>query len=509
MWSRLPASLFVLALSVRLGFAESSQFESAKADAVRLSASWQLGPYRIVEKDGRFAEATDARVVILGRGLGNQLNLSSGTIAKQRALTFIVLHELWHVKQIDLLGSDAFMNAKQKPALECQADLAASYTLILDALQTIKDFSDPTELAAASRRIEEFRSTWGALSELLPSGDDPLGHLDRRERILALQFGFWRAYSDRLSGAPKRKLRELAEHLAVRADAQSASSFEQWSRGICDRIVGYDKSALSSITFGFGAVKFSDNGTDVAVEITAANNSYRDISVSASVLLGYFAAGMRDNFAKYTFMDAASDQALIKPNQTISLHFKMRVPQVPKGSEMFMWTLPFLQQALLSARYSSPDRPPPNCNAAWTPDVNPLLADLARLGGMAQDRFKDAYESADRPLSGIPIYKSSVVVRGSLGVEIFTMGEPTAEVLLYKGTDEAEALGRFRASADMIKKSCRLVGAISEWVGKDGEPNLLVHRLTANSQALLTISARQTQNGRQFEVSWRVSYPSF
>ena len=151
--------------------------------------------------------------------------------AQDTILTFIILHELWHVKQFELVGPAPFQNPKEKPVLECQADVEAARVIVLRDLQMITDLSDKVQIAAASKSIDLFRSSWSLLVDRSPVESDAHHHLTKRQRILALQFALWRAYFEKFQSVsnPAKQLVSLTGKLMARTDSSEAVRIHDWS----------------------------------------------------------------------------------------------------------------------------------------------------------------------------------------------------------------------------------------------------------------------------------------
>jgi hypothetical protein len=485
----------------------------ARDNALRIASAWNIKHAEFVEVDNAGVEATRSGLIIVGKSLPSRLNASPDSYPE--LLTFILLHELWHIKQLELVDRSAIQNPKERPALECQADIEAAHGLISHYLGEVSDLSDKLQIERASKKVGAFRASWSALVDHSLAESDTHYHLTKRERTLALQFGLWRAYSEAFSSAKNMTpaARELATKLKSRSNAKDSVPLHSWSRSTCNNIVGYDREVLGRLYFTIepAAGLDLDTGTE-EIKIGVKNTYFRDIEVSATVLVGHYPANNERALEQYTFTDAQTESTIVRGGANATLTFRVVFPSSDDGSKVFVWSMPFEEQALLAATYSSAPRPPPSCNESWSArdaGISSTIIDLARLGSFAPDRFADVITDI-RSVFGIAdvIQKSSVPVRGASKVEIYVSSDPTAVATLYSGPDKAESFRIFQASASAMKDACKeLSDQTQEWVSKDGNPNILIKRLTAYSEATLTISNRKSQEAHaEYEVQWSLKY---
>jgi hypothetical protein len=181
----------------------------------------------------------------------------------------------------------------------------------------VTNISDKSHVAAATRAVDLFKSAWMLLIEHSPVESDFHGHLTKRQRILALQFSFWRAYSDFLQSVtdPTPQIIALARKVAAQADAGAAVSLHDWSRSMCERVVTYDAEVLSHLNLflapggGLGDDHFDE------FSISAKNHSAQDIQFSATALSGHFPKDAEQNYEGFVLVDSPSNTIIIKAGE--------------------------------------------------------------------------------------------------------------------------------------------------------------------------------------------------
>ena len=282
-------------------------------------------------------------------------------------------------------------------------------------------------------------------------------------------------------------------------------------------MVGYDAEVLSALFLSLEQGRGMDDDHLDEVKISATNNSSRDIQLSATVISGHFPKGREAEFQEYVFVDASSNTAVIKPREKAILTFNVILPQVPTGSDVFIWQTPWLGQMLLGAKYVSPAGPPPNCMEQWNRSgqkIDPTLADISVLSSYAADRFNGAWIRKSlfpgMPLN-LSIQTATIPVRGAIKIEVYLGAEPRAVATLYEGPDKGVALEKYKASANSVRSACStLSDSIREWIGSDCFPTLVVDRITAYSEAMLTVHADKPNDmvGGQtiYETYWSLQY---
>jgi hypothetical protein len=328
-----------------------------------------------------------------------------------------------------------------------------------------------------------------------------------------LQFGLWRAFSDRVGAEkdPTASVKDAGSRLLKQSDTRPDVPLHTWSRDICNRIVGYDQDVLGKLSLGSGPGRLDMEAGMREVSVSVENKDHRDVEVAATVLSGFHPTGGKKDYEKYVFVDAASASKVVKGGERALVELKVQLPRLPRGAEIFVWELPFLDEALVAARYASPPRPPPSCSEAWAKapgSVGALLLDLVRLAAHAPDRFADVTAKESSAFgTTLGIQKSLIPVRGALKSEIYGGSEPSAVVTLYEGPSKTEAVEVFELAATAMENACKdLPRLMRRWASKsDGNPNLRVDRLTAFSEAVLVVSTRVPEdNKKDEEVSHRV-----
>ncbi|PTE08510.1 hypothetical protein [Mesorhizobium helmanticense] len=517
--SRLKATLFLVILicTTRTALAGDQLMDEAEQNALRIAKAWGIGSPRFVETDGKSIIATGGvdGIVSVGREFIAQIHARNDD-TRRSAVTFVMLHELRHLEQANRLKEE-FEDMAKRPLLECEADIQASRAIVLDLLLKIPDFSQKEHLAAASRSLEVFHDTWPGLVELLPASGMGQEHLTKRQRVLALQFGLWRAFGDRLVDEQDEKFRAVADRIFAQAGAQADLPVNDWGREVCERVVGEETQALAKIYFSIEPGDLEEDNTQT-FRLSAKNNSYRDIMVSVTFLEGHYPKGQETNIENYVFTDATTSRALVKGGKSEILEAKMKLPSAPEGSDIFIWSLPFLDQALLSAKFLGPKRPPPSCGdnlVEFNDELDGTFLDMARLAGMARNRFSDVVAANNNNFGfESSVVESSLKVRGAMRTEIFITGDTAATVTFYDGPDEFKALSVFANQASQIKKRCtEPFAGIREWIGKDDQlPNLDIKRFTPYARASLVISKQtddeEPEKPPEYWVYWVFHYNS-
>lgn len=475
--------------------------ERARADA----AAWSLPEFKVVFNDGNGISATNARVLQVGRKFPDQIT-STNPEVRETALDFIFLHELRHVQQQATMR-ETFDDTNKRPLIECLADLEAARALISANIASL-NLENNDELKKALKSLNNFQDARPDLVRFLPD-QDGASHLTKRQRVLAMQFGLWRAYADLLEAAPE-KFKDLAANIARKAGLE-ADPKNPWDITTCKKIVGSEREAIAALSFWFEPAK--DRRDYFPSAFSVQNTSARDIALYMSFITGFYPKGKEEEYERYTFMDASSQAVTLKPDEKIVIDSSLPIFRgMPDDAELFVWNtqLPGGGPSLIAAEFTGEFRLPPSCRDYFsvTGDKKTLtFMDMARVGSYAADRFNNLWTKSNNPY-GLPdiIRPLTIPVRGVETADIYLGSEPNVVLSLYEGTDKERALTVFRDWADAAKKYCPNNSIVREWISKeDNLPNLNLERLTPESDAFLYVSGPD-KDDPNYNVSWRIGY---
>jgi hypothetical protein len=391
-------SIFLLIFLSNVALAQGAeQIDGALNDALRLAATWQIKPLKVQKTASDIMEVSEDGTVAVGLSTPNRLSAIKDTAARKSALTFMLLHEFWHVQQAHTLTPAQFNDTQYRPIMECQADIMAGQLLALNILST-RTSRQLEGILDDNSPLSAYRATWDELNKLSLDDARPHVHLTYRERFLAFQFGLWRASAEFLRGKntvpPKLKVL-LDQSTRFAGDIQSMS-LQDWSLETCDRITGGDHNAKSLITFNVGISTFDQSAPNQAwrtFTTTVKNNWDRPVGISMMVLSGFYPKGEDDNLSKYVFVDSQVIRLDLAPKTESVMSGKVQFPRInTETHSSFVWSLPFNKQALVSVAFTGEPTLPASCNDSiqmlGVSQDERQIKDITRIGGYAKEQFK-------------------------------------------------------------------------------------------------------------------------
>lgn len=490
-----------LAFFATSAFGQSSDIAQAAKTASRIAAAWQLPFVEVQEVAGSDAEFTAPSTVRIGRGFIDRL--PGEPRQREVALTFVILHELWHAKQRELFAERADVPAL-KPVLECQADLMAATAYTRDRWSS--GSIGAGESLRGSPRSADFRSTWPIFLNMALAQGTLRDHLSDKQRAMSLQLGLQRGMVEGLRGIPNlpEQLRSAVQLLEPFADNGDSADVAAWSWDTCERIVGYD--GATQLKLDWDSVELAEDGDGspdnswAKFTVSVVNNADRPIRASLSALSGLFPDGKEDKLEHYTFTGIATNTISLSAGEKKLISGRLRMkPDKADNEEWFVWTVPPVEDVLLSARFLTPEvatAPKMACSERWQlASGGPLegqLEDLAQLGDAARDRFKNILGTViDDNITG-KTHRSTLNVRGALDTQLFPrpplQRPPYARVRLYAGASETLALQAYREAVFGLRRYCDVeTGELREAVSQDGTPFFTVARFTPGSTATLYV----------------------
>jgi hypothetical protein len=500
--------------------AQAPETFGAMADAQRIAADWKLGAVTLREVDGQDIESLPAPAIHIGKGFIDRLSKLREPKQRKAALTFILLHELWHTKQ-RLVAPARFADDELRPVTECQADLEAATAYARDRWSSGVVRADET--VSASPRTMDFRATWDTLMVMTAAQEGAKDHLTASQRAVAMNLGLQRGIAEGLKAVPQlpAALQQAGRLLEPFADnGHSADSFA-WSWEMCERIVGHDKSAVLDVRWNDTDMTEDGDGSAadswVKFKLSAHNTSGRPIRASLTALAGTHPDGKEDEPEQHVLSGIATSTVDLQPGEKKMLEGRMRLnPDKPEAHEWFVWAAPPIDGALVSASYLGPAPVPPACSDRWvlTRD-DPLqaqLADLAQLGAAAREGFQGLLGPVWATINDETIYHSRLNVAGAIETRLHPRRQgvipPHAISKLYQGPSEAEASRIYRASLAALRRLCAAeVGDLKETTLPNGLVIFNVERLTPLSKASLRLYKREPglkKAGPEYHVDWSV-----
>jgi hypothetical protein len=518
---RAPILLALLALLFAApAQAQAPETLEAMADAQRIAADWKLGTVTLLEVDGRDIESLPAPAIHIGKGFTDGLSKLREPRQRKAALTFILLHELWHTRQ-RLVAPARFADDELRPVTECQADLEAAMAYARDRWASGAIGADET--VSASPRTMDFRATWDTLVAMTAAQEGAKDHLTAPQRAIAMNLGLQRGIAEGLKAVPQlpaalQQAGRLLEPFAY--NGPSADTFA-WSWEMCERIVGHDESAVLEVRWNDTDTTAEGDGSAgdswVKFKISAHNTSARPIRASLTALAGTHPVGKEDKPEHHVLSGIATSTVDLQPGEKKMLEGRMRLnPDKPKTDEWFVWAAPPIDGALVSASYLGPAPVPPACSDRWAltrgDPLQAQLDDLARLGAAASEGFKDLLGPVWTKINDETIYYSRLNVAGAIETRLHPLRQgvipPHAISKLYQGPSEAEASRIYRTSLAALRRFCEAeVGDLKERRLPNGLLIFSVERLTPLSKASLRLYKRDQglkTAGPEYHVDWLV-----
>ncbi|VWC57513.1 hypothetical protein BLA18112_00522 [Burkholderia lata] len=489
-------------------FAEARQIASNR---------WNIPPAMMRVVHGESVAASRDGFILVGETFASKFTEGMSPADARTALLFVMLHELVHVAQKD----DIPMVSPEDPArrpFECQADLLAATALVTGQLRAMP-LNDPAAGAQAILATVRFLKQLGAHAEqIMPTTASATGHVNRRERALAVQFGFARALSNWPAPTDQPNSSLAVARAAAQAfiGPQAREDELTWSLGICRAITRSDPDAVEAVKMhtliskGGNTMDMGPAGASAQnFNYVVSNASARTLRVSLIALSGSYDKAAPDDFASYDFAGAAYSSVDIAPRSEGTLSGKFPFPGGdPDKRSIFLWSLPFDPNALLSASYVGKAVANANCNSGWgslgKSRREQTVSAMARIGIAAADGFQSIAAGERNPGYGFNVFDSNVTVPGALSVVVVrNASNPFVLVDLYDGDDFEEANRVFEQARDEFKAECTQSGV--QLRGNDSadraERQFYVINLTGYSQAALSLHTRKESGNERIKLS--------
>ncbi|AZL73511.1 hypothetical protein [Pseudomonas oryziphila] len=446
----------------------------------------------------------------------------------QSALRFVMLHELVHVAQSHDIPDVSPADPSRK-AFECQADmLSATATLetqIMGVSLPDKTGAGGKELLATARLFKQL----GAHAEQQDVASKTLsGHLDKRERALAVQFGLIRAMHTWITASDQQGERAEQARAAVLKllGPNDISDERAWSMTLCNAITRTTQTAVNAIAMNT-RMDVSDDTieTDENFRIhkkynyTITNTAPYTVAINLIVLSGSYPKGADDRYEDYVISDAAYSSVEIPPRSKGVLSGTYTFASYdPNQRSGFSWEIPFDKNALVSASYLGTKVAMPNCNNNWnnlgSSAPEQMASALVRIGMAAKKNFADIAAAPVNPGFNDNVFHSTIAVPGAADVTLYQQAtNPFAAVTLYSGDSLQEAIKVYEATAGDFKKLCDAKGVKITSDEKPDPPKrrLTFENLTGYSEASLSLSSRKKDKTAtaplEYSVSWNI-YPT-
>jgi hypothetical protein len=494
----------------------------AFAQAQQIAAQrWNVSTVNLLPVDGQnIATGIDGNILV-GDDFVSHFTRDMTPANKVAVLKFVMLHEMVHVAQKNEMPDVSPADPARKP-FECQADMLASLALF-DSM--FKDKSENAELGpkavlATARTLKQL----GAGDEVtMPISANRTGHLNKRERVLAVHFGFLRALLEwmNLSGQKGDRIEKLRATSHRLLGPQHADDEYAWSTGLCNAITRRTSDAVGAVAintrmdFTEGETESNFDKNDVLV---FTNNAAKTLVIQLITLTGSYPKGAPEKYEDYIFTDASYGSVEIAPrssgNIAIGYNFS---PMDSERYDSFTWELPFDNNTLISASYTGKELAHPNCNSGWqnlgASDIEQMAAAMVRIGLAEKDGFSSIVSGPLFPGQNTSMFHSSIQVPGATEVIIYrSSSSPFVSAELYYGDDLKSANTFFEKTAEAFKKLCSTAGV--KFSGKDtpdgSSRHLRVANLTGYTEANLTLrTSEKTDNSgiktKKYQVAWGIS----
>lgn len=521
--TRHPITLYAVFAMLLLSFnARGDDVGDAFAQAQRIAAQrWNVSAVTLQSVEGEnIAAGTDGNVLV-GRDFAARFTRDMTPANKALALEFVMLHEMVHVAQKKDIPDTSPADPARKP-FECQADMLAS-TAIVDSMFEDKSQSPekgPKSVLSAARFLKQVGAGEGAT---LPVSANESGHLDKRERALAVHFGFLRALLKWLNvsgqqGDRAEKLR--ATTLRMLGPQYSEDEFN-WSLGLCKAITRSTSDAVNAISLNTTFDLNEDAQTadfEKKENFIFTNNAPRTLIIQLIALTGGYPKEAPEKYEDYIFTDASYGSVEIPPRSKGKISVGYNFPSL--DSEHYLpifWDSPFDKNTLISASYTGKQVANPNCNSGWqnlgSSEIEQMAAAMVNIGLESKDGFSSILAAPVNPGLNMAVYYSAVKVPGAKEVIIYRSSSNSfVSAELYYGNDFKEATRLYEQTAEAFKKLCSTEGVkFSSKDSADGTSrNLRVANLTGYTEADLTLNAHENTDKsgsktKSYQVSWNIS----
>jgi hypothetical protein len=441
--------------------------------------------------EGMYLETTPKGGIRIGRGFLERISKSVPPELQRLFLSFALAHEAWHVKQMSLYGDALGASRKARSLSECQADIMAAATVTTRLLSP--DVLAMERIVESSRKLlQQVRELLPVLSSFVEPESEKHGHLSKFQRVMAYNFGTWRAVADGDLATREPRLKPLTEQHA-RLAGGIAEPRPEWSRKQCLMLLRHEDTISGQVyELPVGMKSDKEDGRRIWTHtLKYLNVGGRPIRVSMRMFSGAFPKDQEGAYEKYVFADGASAEVDVPPGGEGVLSGRLRsFSGGGERSESFTWSLGGLTETPRAITFIGEIPRASSCNDGWInldrTEDDRVLSGLARLGSSAARQFDDVIGAQRNAFA----FASTIEIPGA-EISIFRGGggPQFTAVSFYQGESETDGRREFNRIASLLKTRCTVPGVtISESSRKGGTPELELSRLTASSSARLTIS---------------------
>lgn len=514
------AALSILLISVN---ARGDDIGEAFAQARNIGAQrWNVSALTLQQVEGEnVAAGTDGNVLV-GRDFVTRFTRDMTPANKVVALQFVMLHEVVHVAQKKDMPDTSPADPARKP-FECQADMLASMATVDSMFEDTS--GNPEKGPKAVLSTVRFLKQLSAGEEVtVPVSANESGHLDKRERALAVHFGFLRALSRWLntSGQQGDRADKLRETTLRMLGPRNGDDEYVWSLEVCKAITRSTSEAVNAaaltMTFESDANTTNTASFQKNEDYIFTNNTPRTMIIQLIALTGGYPKDAPEKYEDYIFTDASYGSVEIAPRSKGRISIGYNFPTL--DSEKYAsisWEYPFDKNTLISASYIGKELANPNCNSGWqnlgSSEIEQMAAAMVKIGLAQKDGFSSILADPVNPGFNMPVYYSTTPVPGAKEVTIYhNSSNPFVSAELYYGTDLKEATDIYEKTADAFKKICTAEGVkLSSKNDPDGYSRYLrVANLTGYTEASLTLNMHESADKsgaktKNYQVVWNIS----
>ena len=492
-----------------------------EAEIAKVAPSWGVAP-RVAHTDSNVAEINANGEIVIGTGFIRQVAQEVPEPVAQTFVRFVALHELWHVKQLNVYGPSAQKSSDAlRRVYECQADVMASFSITFNIFSRVRGLSadDPE----AKRGLSQ-------LALLLPevakrsnaATGDSHSHLSEYERWTALRFGGLRALHAVGFPSPNERQKALHRRVAriINVD-QGATDDASWSLLLCKKITRYGAELLNlhlqeAVPDIDTDVDYSPEGANRKFAWSFTNTSNRPIRVSVTAVSGYYAKGKSTDYASHAYHDGVSGSVDIPSGQAGTIRGEYRFTAPAHGDyEVFTRNWSIDKHTLITAEFIGPEPAPKprsvskacidGLAAVTEESERRLLAAIMRIAGSARKDFDEVPKKLFFEREGMRLYTIETPIPGASTSTVSVMGSLTnAAITFFEGTDLLAARQDYKRLFEMMKRPCLSANArITERQGDDGHPSARFAPLSLGSAA--TLSVHQTKSDGAATPAYRVT----
>lgn len=432
-------------------------------EAQETAAKWEISP-EIVYGNGRYAEATSDHKVIIGKQFIQNISHDIDESFRSEFLRFVVLHEMWHVKQFKVYGTHiGDLSAEWKKVYECQADVMASFTLDDAILQVAMDSPSPKQALA---KLKDYRpNLFNAIAKFSVTANTKDSYLNEYERWAALRLGAALATYGKVEAQAKSpRESEVVQRISRVINWQRGVDHASWSLDMCKKITRYGKEILRNVEEflpeSSDDVSGNSDGVLHTTKLRFRNKSNRRVRVSVTALSGFYPEGASKDYALHTYHDGFSGAVEIDPGATGEIKGSYYYWSPNKTFEIFLKEWGAGEGVLMSAEYTGSPSPTRSCNDGLhvVTDQNEmkLLAGLMRIAGGARDSFSEIPKEPLVEIGGHRYYKIMMPIPGVQEGNILIKpdGSSIAHIQFYKGPDLAVARDSYHKFVQILERPC-------------------------------------------------------